>query len=166
MNLDPFLKWLEATPGSVFIRESTIFYPLVESTHVLALCLFLGLIAFWDMRLAGIGLRGVPMSLLAARLLPWALAGFVIMACSGALLFYSGPVKAASNIFFQIKMAMIALTGLNAVLFHFTVFRRVALWDNDPTPPAKARIAGWFSIVLWCGVVICGRMQAYNWFNK
>ena len=140
-------------------------YPIIETTHVLALCLFLGLIALLDLRLVGVGLRGVPVSEVAGRLLPWALFGFSLMLVSGLLLFYAGPVKAASNIFFRIKMLLIVLTGLNALLFHFTIYKRVASWDNAPSPPLRAKVAGVLSLVLWSGVVICGRMQAYNWFN-
>ena len=165
MDLHTFFQWLEGTAGSIYIRESTIVYPLIETLHVLTLCLFLGLIGLWDLRLAGFGLRGVPVSQVGERLLPWALFGFVIMAISGALLFYSGPLKAAANPFFQVKMVMIALTGINALAFHLTVFKQVAVWDNSPTPPARVKWAGIISMVLWCGVVICGRMQAYNWFN-
>ena len=165
MDLLPFFQWLEGTAGSVAIRESTLLYPFIETTHVLMLCLFLGMIALVDLRLLGVGLRGVPVSEVAGRLLPWALAGFVFMAISGLLLFYSGPVRASANIFFRIKMVMIALTGINAVLFHFTIYRRVADWDCDPTPPLRARLAGFCSLLLWSGVVICGRMQAYNWFE-
>ena len=62
MEIMTFFQWLEATPGSVFIRESLLFYPLVETTHVLALGLFLGMIAMLDLRLVGVGLRGVPVS--------------------------------------------------------------------------------------------------------
>jgi len=162
----PFLQWLENTDGSVFIRESLLFYPFVETTHVLTLCLFLGLIAMLDLRLAGLALRGIPVSEVAGKLLPWAFIGFALMATSGLLLFYSSPVKAAANIFFRIKVVMIALAGINALLFHFTIYRRVAAWDNDPAPPARARLAGYASLLLWSGVVICGRMQAYNWFDK
>ena len=74
-----FFQWLESTPGSVFIRESLLFYPLVETTHVLALGLFLGLIAMLDLRLVGVALRGVPVSEVAGRLLPLALCGFVLI---------------------------------------------------------------------------------------
>ena len=165
MNLLPFFQWLEGTAGSLYIRESIIAYPIIETTHVLALCLFLGLIALLDLRLVGVGLRGVPVSEVAGRLLPWALFGFSLMLLSGLLLFYSGPVKAANNIFFRIKMVLIILTGLNALLFHFTIYKRVASWDNAPSPPLRAKVAGVLSLVLWSGVVICGRMQAYNWFN-
>ena len=166
MNLLPLFEWLEGTAGSVGIRESILLYPVIETTHVLTLCLFLGMIALLDLRLLGVGLRGVPVSEVAGRLLPWALAGFAVMAVSGALLFYSGPVRASANIFFRVKMAMIGLAGINALVFHLTIHRRVAAWDRDATPPLRARMAGLFSLILWSGVVICGRMQAYNWFDK
>ena len=165
MDLSAFFQWLEATSGSILIRESIIVYPIIETTHVLTLGLFLGLIALLDLRLLGVGLKGVPVSQVAGRLLPWALVGFALMSISGVLLFYSGPVKAAGNIFFRIKMVMIALAGVNALVFHYTIHKRVASWDNDPAPPARAKLAGVLSLLLWCGVVICGRMQAYNWFK-
>lgn len=166
IDLPSYFQWLEGTAGSVAIRESTLLYPIIETTHVLTLCLFLGMIALLDLRLVGVGLRGIPVSQVAGRLLPWALAGFALMALSGMLLFYSAPVRASRNIFFQIKMIMVALTGINALLFHFTIYRRVADWDCDPAPPFRARLAGFCSLVLWSGVVVCGRMQAYNWFDK
>ena len=139
MNLLPFFEWLEGTAGSVAIRESTLLYPFIETSHVLTLCLFLGMIAMLDLRLLGVSLRGVAVSEVAGRLLPWALAGFVMMAISGMLLFYSGPVRASGNVFFRVKMVMISLTGVNALLFHFTIYRRVAEWDGDATPPWRAR---------------------------
>ena len=165
MNLLPFLEWLEGTAGSVGIRESILLYPVVESTHVLSLCLFFGMIALLDLRLLGVGFRGIPVSQFTGRLLPFGVLGFALMAISGTLLFYSGPVRASQNIFFQIKVVMIALAGLNALVFHFTIHRRVLAWDTDAIPPARARMAGLFSLVLWSGVVVCGRMQAYNWFD-
>lgn len=166
MSLLPFFQWLESTAGSVAIRESTLIYPVIETIHVLTLSLFLGLIAMVDLRLVGLGLRRVPVSQVAGRLLPPALTGFLIMGISGTLLFYSGPVRASQNIFFQIKMFLIVLTGINALAFHFSIYKRVKSWDEDAVPPLRARMAGVFSLVLWAFVVICGRMQAYNWFDK
>ncbi len=165
MSLPAFFEWLENTGGSVAIRESILFYPLVETTHVLTLCLFLGMTATWDLRLVGLTFRKIPVSQVLDRLWPWAMAGFVVMVISGLLLFYSGPVRASQNIFFQVKMIMIALAGLNAFVFHKTVYRWVAEWDNEAVIPMRARVAGFLSLVLWSGVVVSGRMQAYNWFD-
>ena len=165
MSLPALLEWLEGTPASVGIRESILFYPFVETSHVLTLCLFLGMTATWDLRLVGLALRQVPVSDVVNRLFPWAIAGFALMVVSGSLLFLSSPVRASQNIFFQIKMVAIALAGLNAFVFHRTVFRWVAEWDRSDSLPFRARMAGLLSLVLWSAVVVCGRMQAYNWFD-
>jgi hypothetical protein len=160
-----YLQWLEATAGSTAIRESILLYPIIETTHVLTLCLFFGMIALLDLRLLGIGLRGVPVTQTAGRLLPLGAGGFAVMVVSGTLLFYSGPVRAYSNIFFRVKLFLIVLAGLNALLFHLTIFRSAERWDAAALPPPRARLAGAFSLLFWSGVVICGRMQAYKWFE-
>ena len=62
MSLLPFCQWLAETPGSIALRESLYMYPLVESAHVLTLCLFLGMTIMFDLRLLGVTLTGVPMA--------------------------------------------------------------------------------------------------------
>ena len=43
MSLLPFCQWLGSTPGSIALHESLFMYPLIESVHVLTLCLFVGM---------------------------------------------------------------------------------------------------------------------------
>ena len=97
--------------------------------------------------------------------MPWTAAGFVLMVISGALLFYAIPVRTFQNIFFRIKVAMLILSGLNVWVFHSGVYRRMAEWDLDPVPPTRARVAAGLSLTLWAGIVVAGRMIAYNWFD-
>ena len=118
-----------------------------------------------DLRLIGVTLRRVPVSEVARRLLPWTVAGFVVMVISGALLFYAIPVRSYQSIFFRIKVVALVLAGLNAFVFHSTIDRRIAEWDRDPVPPRAARRAGARSLVLWAIIVVAGRMIAYNWFD-
>src|SRR5215831_6983186 len=99
-----FCRWLESTAGSVALHESIWVYPIVESVHVLTLCLFLGLAVMLDLRLLGVTMRRTPVSEVADRLLPWTFAGFAVMVVSGALLFYAIPVKTYLNIFFRVKV--------------------------------------------------------------
>ena len=54
--------------------------------------------------------------------------------------------------------------GLNVWLFHSRVERRIDTWDLAAVPPRAARIAAVVSLVAWAGVVIAGRLVAYNWF--
>jgi uncharacterized protein DUF6644 len=153
------------TPWSIALHESAWMYPIVESVHVLALCLFLGLAVMLDLRLLGVTMRNAPVSEFVGRLLPWTAAGFVLMVISGALLFYAIPVRTYQNIFFRIKVAMLILSGLNVWVFHSGVYARMTQWDLDPVPPRSARVAAGLSLALWAGIVIAGRMIAYNWFD-
>ena len=165
MTLLPFVQWLAGTPGSTALHESTYAYPLVESAHVLTLCVFLGLAVMWDLRLLGITLTNVPMSQLKERLGPWMTGGFIVMVITGAMLFYAIPVRSYQSIWFRMKAVALVLAGLNAVVFHRTIDRRIEEWDKDPVPPRAARLAGVRSLVLWTIIVVAGRMIAYNWFD-
>ena len=161
-----FCQWLERTSGSIALHESVWGYPIVESVHVLTLCLFLGLAVMLDLRLLGATMLRTPVSEVLGRLLPWTIAGFVVMVMTGALLFYAIPVKTYLNIFFRFKVAFLLLAGANVAVFHRTVSRSMGEWDLDPVPPFRARLAGGLSLVLWAGIVVAGRMIAYNWFDK
>lgn len=165
MSLTAFCEWLANTPGSIALHESLWVYPIVESVHVLALCLFLGLTVMLDLRLMGVTLRDARVSEVTERLLPWITAGFVVMVASGSLLFYAIPVRTFHNIFFRVKLAMLILAGLNVWVFHSTIYRTVAAWDLDNVPPRRARVAGGLSLALWAGIVVAGRMIAYSWFD-
>jgi hypothetical protein len=161
-----FVEWLANTPASVAVSESTWLFPIVESVHVLGICLFVGMIAMLDLRLLNVTLRRVPVAEVVGRLLPWAFAGFALMIASGALTFLNAPVRYYGNIFFRVKIALLVLAGLNAAVFHFGVYRTAPNWDEDAPPPARAKLAGALSLVLWASIITAGRMIAYNWFDK
>jgi hypothetical protein len=164
MSLLHFVEWLASTSWSIALHESLYLYPLIESTHVLTLTMFVGLTVMLDLRLLGLTMKQVPVSEVTSRLLPWAKAGFVIMVITGLLLFYAIPVRTYQSIFFRAKVAMLLLAGLNVWLFHSRTERRVAEWDLTTTPVA-ARVAAIVSLILWAGIVVAGRMIAYNWFD-
>lgn len=161
-----FCQWLGSTPWSVALHESIWVYPIVESVHVLTLCLFLGLAVLIDLRLLGLTMTKTPASEVVGRLVPLTIAGFVVMVISGSLLFYAIPVKTYLNIFFRFKLIFLLLACANVAVFHLTTSRRIGEWDLDPVPPFGARLAAGLSLFLWAGIVVAGRMIAYNWFDK
>jgi hypothetical protein len=160
-----FLQWVAATPWSIALRESLYVWPLVESTHVLSLGLFVGTAVMLDLRLLRLGFRRVPVSELTGRLLPWTRAGAIVMVITGLLLFFATPIRNYQNVFFRIKVVLLVAAGINVWLFHARTHRRVAEWDIDAAPPRAARVAAVVSIVAWAGVIIAGRLVAYNWFD-
>lgn len=167
MSLLRFCDWLATTPGSIALHESLYLHQIVSTVHVLSLCLFVGTAAALDLRLLGVTLSRVPASEAATRLLPWTAVGFLLMVVSGALQFYAAPVARYQNIFFRLKMVTLGLAGMNAWVFHRTVFRRVAEWDLDPVPPRGARVAGGLSLLLWVVTITAGRLIPYQlyWFD-
>ncbi len=165
MSLLGVAQWLADTPASIALHESAWAYPLVESVHVLGLCLFVGMAAMLDLRLLGWAMVDQPVSKIARQLLPWTIAGFVVMVASGIALVYAIPVRTYQSVWFRIKFIMLMLAGVNAWLFHSGIYRRVAEWDLASPPPRRARLAGALSLALWGAIIIAGRMIAYNWFD-
>jgi len=160
-----FVQWLAATPGSIALHESVLLYPLIESVHVWSLTIFVGLAGALDLRLLGVAFRHTPVSEFARRLLPWMIAGFVIMSVSGLLLVYAIPTRTYLNIFFRAKVILLVLAGVNAWVFHAGIWLRVTDWNMAPITPRAAKFAGAASLLLWMMIIFAGRMIAYNWFD-
>jgi hypothetical protein len=165
MSLVDFFGQLGETQWSVDLHESQYAYSILESIHVWTMGVFFGSILMVDLRLLGWTMRKVPMSEVAQRVLPWTIGAFVIMVITGALLFYAIPLRSYQSIFFRTKMLLLLLAGLNIWIFHSRVYPKLATGDADGVPPKAARIAGALSLSLWIGVIVAGRMIAYNWFD-
>lgn len=161
MSIDAFMVWLEATPLSVSIRESLWSYPIIETVHVLGLALFLGFTILLDLRLLGLVLKTTPASEVSRRLERWIVAGFVVMVVSGVLLFYGDPVVMYESLYMRIKFGMLALAGVNVLMFKRGAFRNIAQWDLSQVPPKGAKVAAAVSLTLWFGIVAAGRAIAY-----
>jgi hypothetical protein len=63
---------------------------------------------------------------------------------------------------FRIKMALLALAGLNMLFFHVMTYRSVHEWDDAHRAPAAARFAGALSLAFWIGVVVFGRWIGFT----
>ena len=161
-ELEQFLKWLEATPLAVTIRENEILFPWIEAVHVLAIVLVVGTISIIDLRLLGVASLDRAASRLMREVLPWTWGAFVIAAITGGLLFSSNAPKYAHNFFFQGKMILLVAAGLNMAIFHVFGIRDVAHWGTTPQTPPAAKAAGAASLVLWIAVIAFGRWIGFT----
>ena len=155
------LSWLRDTAWSTGLRESLWAYPMVDTAHVLGLIAFVGAAIVLDLRLVGLALPALRVSEVVERTRRPLYVGFAAMATTGLLLFFANPLKFATNPFFQAKVGLLAVAGLNAGLFHLTTYRHVAAWDCAVAPPGRARIAGSISLVAWMAVIAVGRLIAF-----
>ena len=163
--LRSLFEYVNEFPSSIGIRESIYFYPGLLTSHVIGMCLFAGLIIMMDLRLLGVGNSRTPLSQIQKRLFPWQMTGMAISAVTGLLLVYGQPMRFYPNIFFWIKTVMMALAGVNALAFHLSTYRSIALWDTGARIPFAAKLSGGLGLLLWSLVIISGRLIAYNWFQ-
>ena len=162
MSLYEICEWLQESYYATAIRESIWVFPIIEGTHVLALGLSVGTIMWFDLRLLGFGMRRHSVSATYNYIKPAMFTGFAIMMISGVLLFYSHALRCYESIFFQIKLVLLILAGVNILIYHTTIDRRRAEWDRWPKPPLQARLAGLISLLMWTSIVAVGRLMAYT----
>ena len=145
-------EWLQHTYLGETIRHSTALIALLEIVHLIGMALLLGSILMVDLSLLGRGIGRHPVSRISRELSNWTLGGLAIMLLSGPLIFVSEAVKCYKTPAFWVKMALLAL----AIVFHFTVHRRVTLAE-PPVPRSSARLVARVSLALWIGVALAGK---------
>src|SRR5689334_1989327 len=85
-------RYVQEWPSSIALRESVYAYSIVETIHVLGLCLFAGFIVMMDLRLVSATMRRAPFTEVQRRLFPWQMAGFGVMVVSGLALVFAEPL--------------------------------------------------------------------------
>ena len=119
---------LQDTSLRLDLSQSTWGVPIIGAIHVLAIAWFGGTVLLRDPQL---------------RRFRWT--GVTILLITGALLFWSQPLRLYYSQFFRLKMMLLLLIGLSALL-----------------PARHARLAVVFSLLLWAGVILASRGIAYR----
>ena len=158
-------RWFDTQSWSTQIHESIYLYAWIETTHVLTLMVFLGMLFVIDLRMLGLIFPNVRASTIAERLDRPMMIGLGLMVVSGLLLYYAIPVRTTQSIWFRIKVVLLILAAINAFAFRARMQASVDSWDLDPKPPRHIRLGAAVSIGLWAGVVVTGRTIAYDWFD-
>lgn len=157
----PFFEQLYDLQLSQSLRESLYLFPVLDVIHVLSLLLMVGSVAVVDLRLLGLALRQVSITRLSAQVLPFTWLGAVLTFSSGLLLFLPQASKIYTNPALLTKLVLLLLAGLNILVWHLLQARHRQAWDARISPPWQARLAGATSLVLWCAVIVSGRLIAF-----
>jgi hypothetical protein len=152
-----FCQWCNNSFFGHGVRNSVWLFPFIEIFHLLALGVLGGTILILNLRLLGLRFRKEPVSELAREVQPWMVSSLVAMLVSGFFLFSSESVKMYGNTGFRTKMIFLAL----AILFTFTVYRKVIMSDEAEMSPVRHKLAALVSLVLWAGVGLAGRAIGY-----
>jgi hypothetical protein len=161
-QLQAFIAYFEDSGLADNIRENDLLFPLIESIHVLSICLVVGSIFVVDLRLLGLASIRRSVGRVINGVLPLTWSAFAMAVASGSLLFISNATKYLANGYFVAKLFLILAAGLNMAIFHAISARDLPRWENQTPPPLRARLAGGLSILLWVAVVACGRWIGFT----
>ncbi len=156
MDLLPFFEWCETTSLGLLVRESVWLFPVIESVHLLGLCMLGGALLVVDLRLLGTGLTGTPVAALARHARPWLRTAVVVMILTGVLLFLSESVKCYYSQAFWVKITTLPL----ALIFTFAIRQRVV--GVDGVSRLAERLTGASSLLLWFVVAAAGRWIGFS----
>lgn len=141
-------------------------WPIAEIIHFIGLCLLMGTVGMFDLRLLGLG-RGLSIPAM-QRLVPFGVLGFALSAASGLMFVVTSPDQYLYNPAWQVKMALLALAGLNMVLFYLTAARELKGLGPDENASSAARLFAGVSLACWIGVIAAGRVitafRPPSWF--
>lgn len=152
MSLRPWFVALAHSSLGQFMQNSRWGFAAVEAVHLLALTLLGGSVLVLDLRLLGLILRRESPRVLNRDLSRVLLSSLAILVLTGIALVSEEALKCYNNAAFRWKMALLAA----AVLFYFTLYRRVVLSLGGAATLAS-RVTAVISLSLWLGVGVAGR---------
>lgn len=162
----PLLRYWLKWPSLETFMALPWTWPMCETFHFIGLCLLVGIVGMFDLRLLGVA-KGLPIAPL-KRLLPWGVFGFALCLVTGAL--FVGGIGAnlyganaydviASNVYLQLKLGFMFLAGINLLAFYLTgTSRKVDALGPGADAPLLAKAIAGISLFLWLGVVVWGRL--------
>ena len=153
-----FAQWSEATSLGRVIRNSEYAFPMIEFVHLAALAVIGGAVLIVDMRLLGYGLKKTSVAQLARDAQPWVTGSLIVMLVTGICLYASEATKCYASAAFWIKMVSLLL----AMIFTYTVKKRVAAGDEKTFSLATNKTVGFVSLLLWFGVAWGGRWIGFG----
>ncbi len=160
MTIAAALEWIEATDLSTAIREGALLYPIIGGFHLLAIALFGGMLVATDLRLLGLAMQRRAVSDVVLQFRGWKRLGFFILMVSGLLLAWAEPRKLYRSPSFWIKMGLMVMVGVHALVYRQSVYGNPEQLDAKVS--RNARIAAVLSLILWAGLVVSGRLIAFD----
>jgi hypothetical protein len=154
------MAWVEHSAVGLTVAETIYTFSALDMIHVAAVSVVFGMIAILDLRLMSVAFTAYPITTMARQVLPWTWVAFAVSAISGALMFTGQAARYAVNFGFQLKLILMAIAGINVLIFHFITYRSVAKWDHGVAVPLTAKLAGLISLGCWIAIVFYGRFTA------
>lgn len=153
------LEWLENTQYSVWIRDELWGWPLALTLHAFGTAVTVGFIIIICLRLLGL-FETIPYGAL-RRLFPVFWAAIVLQFVSGFALWMAKPTQYAADVAFLLKLLLIFAGIVLAIGLQRTIGREAAAWEEAKAAPSQATRSVVIAVVVWCCVLVAGRLTAH-----
>lgn len=159
MELEALLLAFSENTGIYAFMTSPWGWPIAESLHFIGLCLLIGTIGLFDLRMLGFA-SSIPLGAL-HRVIPFGVVGYALNVATGTMFLTTAPDQYVYNPAFQTKLLFMAVAGVNMLLFYRLAFNGLRSLRPDQGTPGSARVFALVSLLAWVGVITCGRLITF-----
>lgn len=156
--IDFLLNFSQAT-GIYAFMNSPWGWPVVESVHFFGLCLLIGTVGLFDLRMLGFASE-ISLSEL-HRLVPIGVGGYLLNVVTGTMFLSTAPDQYLYNPAVQSKLFFMLIAGINMMFFYATTAVNIKSETYTSQAIVRAKFMAGISLVCWCAVIVCGRLITY-----
>jgi hypothetical protein len=156
-----FIDWLYASPLSQLFQTVTWIIPTAQIVHIVTLSVIFASMLMLDLHLLGLTLKDRDTATVAQRFVPGIWYALPIMLASGLILIIAEPNRQLQNPAFYLKMALLLIVIVMTLALQRSIAKRPVNWGLPRRDSAYAKLIAIASIVLWTGIIACGRLIAY-----
>jgi hypothetical protein len=159
--LDALIGWIESTRLNHVVQKVFWIIPVVQTIHILAVSIVMASMAMLDLRLMGLGLSRHSIASLAHRFMPWTWGALLLLLLSGTVLIIGEPGRSLGNWVFQLKMSLLLVAVFASLVLTHRLRGNGGFSEQSPKSRVAFRALGLMLLMLWVGIVTCGRWIAY-----
>jgi hypothetical protein len=144
--LDPSVPTL-AQNWSTFAQDQFWVWPACETVHFVGLCMLLGVVLIYNLRMLGVGKSLLPAESL-RQLLPLGMLGFTLNLVTGMMFFVAKPEQYTGYLFL-LKMWLVVAGALQLLYF---------MLRGEDEGGIGTKLVAASGIAIWIAAVFCGHM--------
>jgi hypothetical protein len=153
------LEWLESSQFSTWIRTDLLGWPLALTLHALGTAILVGFILIIGLRLLGL-FTMIPYTLL-NRLFPVLWGALALQFVSGFMLWMTKPTQYVVDVAFVLKSSLIVVGVLLTLNLYRMLKKEAGGWPTKEPASSRAVTMGTMAVLVWCVVLVAGRLTAH-----
>ena len=159
--LQAFSNWLVETWVSHLFADRIWTVVMSQTIHIIGVAIVMMSVAIINLRILGVAGRSQSVAATVSHLVPWVWWAMLALLLTGVLQTFAEPSREIMNWTMRFKVLM--LITVSGITYFYTRALRSDphFWDIEGAHRTLGVSLACLSIVLWVGIVICGRLIAY-----